>query len=367
MDAVAPIVGSIAFNSQLPAELGPLERPRVSSSSTILTVKGPFDLARSLEAQARFHGSSGPVAAKLTAAVVIAGIPTRIEITETNRAASLARPALKITSNRTVPRRPLLQMARRLVAADLDLRPFYRAASRQPVLAAAVRALRGLKPLPPPSLFEMAVIAISEQQLSMVAAFRIRSRLVERFGRAVGDSRIFPTPSRLAAATIRALRACGLSRRKAKYVRGLAARVAAGTLDIEGLQAKTDAAVAAALVREHGFGEWSAQYFLARGLGRTDCLPAADVGLRRVVGKYLGRGRRLSPAQLERVLSPFRPFRGLAAFYLAVYARLGKGSKGADMASAAFGSRLRSRANNQRFAARGQLPSRGARTGAHGS
>jgi len=44
--------------------------------------------------------------------------------------------------------------------------------------------------------------------------------------------------------------------------------------------------------------------------------------LRRVVGHYLGEGRRLTPAELEQALAPFKPFRGLAAFYLAVHWRL---------------------------------------------
>jgi 3-methyladenine DNA glycosylase/8-oxoguanine DNA glycosylase len=61
---------------------------------------------------------------------------------------------------------------------------------------------------------------------------------------------------------------------------------------------------------------------LMRGLGRQDCLPSGDVGLRRVVGMYLACGRRLSAEQLEEALSPFRPFRGLAAFYLAAHWRL---------------------------------------------
>jgi 3-methyladenine DNA glycosylase/8-oxoguanine DNA glycosylase len=70
-----------------------------------------------------------------------------------------------------------------------------------------------------------------------------------------------------------------------------------------------------------GFGNWSAQYILERGLGRPDCLASDDIGLRRVVGKYLACRRRLSPEELEQALSPFTPFRGLAAYYLAVHAR----------------------------------------------
>ena len=94
-----------------------------------------------------------------------------------------------------------------------------------------------------------------------------------------------------------------------------------GALDLDALKRKSDADVRACLMSNRGFGNWSAQYILERGLGRPDCLASDDIGLRRVVGKYLACGRRLSPEELEQALSPFTPFRGLAAYYLAVHAR----------------------------------------------
>ena len=48
------------------------------------------------------------------------------------------------------------------------------------------KSLEGLKPLRPSSLFEMVVIAITEQQVSLAAAFYIRGRLVARFGEPFG-------------------------------------------------------------------------------------------------------------------------------------------------------------------------------------
>jgi 3-methyladenine DNA glycosylase/8-oxoguanine DNA glycosylase len=95
-----------------------------------------------------------------------------------------------------------------------------------------------------------------------------------------------------------------------------------GTLDLEALIAQSDSRIRDALLCNRGLGEWSVQYILTRGFGRPDCLPAGDVGLRRVVGAYFAGGRRLTAAQLKRALSPFRPFRSLAAFYLAVHWRL---------------------------------------------
>ena len=89
-----------------------------------------------------------------------------------------------------------------------------------------------------------------------------------------------------------------------------------------GDEAMSEAEAREVLARQRGLGEWSIEYFLARGLGRPDCLPAEDVGLRRVVGRYLAGGARLSPEDLRCVLAPFAPYRSLTAYYLAVHARL---------------------------------------------
>jgi 3-methyladenine DNA glycosylase/8-oxoguanine DNA glycosylase len=209
-----------------------------------------------------------------------------------------------------------------LVCADLDLAPFYHLAMAHPVMGPVVDLLRGLKPLRPASLFEMLVVAVTEQQLSLAAAYHIRNRLIKRFGTPFGGMWIFPTPASLGEASLAELRDRGLSHRKAEYVRGIAIEVAAGQLDLEGLKRMSDAEARARLACHRGFGDWSIQYILARGLGRSDCLPSGDVGLRRALGRYFSCGRRLAPEELERGLFPFAPFRSLAAYYLAVHARL---------------------------------------------
>jgi DNA-3-methyladenine glycosylase II len=209
-----------------------------------------------------------------------------------------------------------------LISADLDLRPFYELAKPHPVLGPVTASLAGLKPLRPPALFEMAIIAITEQQLSLAAAFHIRSRLVKRFGTEIAGLQAFPLPERLAAASLEELRACGLSRRKAGYAKALAQRTLDGALNFADLRSQGDAAIREALLQNQGFGEWSVEYILARGFGRPDCLPAADAGLRSVAGHYFARGRKLTATELEGALAPLKPYRGLAAFYLAVHWRL---------------------------------------------
>jgi DNA-3-methyladenine glycosylase II len=294
-------------------------RPEVatrSASSVNLKLAGPFDLPLSIEAAARFFPRTNAAPAVLKVATRVGPECGIFEIRQTNRTP----PVVEASSTIPVRRSQLLGMARWLVSAELDLRPFYRIVAPHPIMGAIAKSLRGLKPLRPVSLFEMAIIAITEQQLSLAAAFHIRGRLIG-FGTPLEGHWIFPTPAAPWEASLNDLRACGLSRRKAEYIRGIAESVANGTLDFDALKRETDTEVRAHLRGHRGFGDWSTKYFLVRGLERMDCLPSNDVSLRRVVGKYLARGRYLSPEQLEQALSPFTPFRGLAAFYLSVAAR----------------------------------------------
>ena len=286
--------------------------------STRVTLQGPFDLALSLEAAARFLPPRGLVPTVLKVAARCDRRPVIFEIRQTRRSP----PRIEAFSTTHIHERQLQERVRWLVSADLDLRPFYRLAAPHPIMGPVSRSLNGLKPLRPLSLFEMVVIAITEQQLSLAAAFHIRERLITLFGTPFEGLWIFPTPETLADAPLGGLKDCGLSGRKAQYVKGFAKRVAEGKFDLDALTRKSDVDARACLMSQRGLGAWSAQYILVRGLGRPDCLPSADVGLRRAAGQYFARGRQLSPEQLEQALLPFTPFRGLAAFYLSVATRL---------------------------------------------
>lgn len=287
--------------------------------TTTVKLQGPFNLPLSLQAAACFlPPQGGLVPPVLRVATRFARQPAILEIRQTRRSP----PEIEAFSTIPLHQRRLQERVQWLASADLDLRRFYRLVAPHPVMGPVARSLNGLKPLRPASLFEMVVIAITEQQLSLTAAFHIRGRLVARFGTPYVGLWIFPAPETLAETPLDDLMNCGLSRRKAEYIKFLAQRVADGTFDLDALAQKTDAEAYADLVNQRGLGPWSAQYILARGLGRHDCLPSDDVNLRRVVGKYFSRGLNLTPSQLEQALLPFAPFRGLAAFYLSVAARL---------------------------------------------
>ncbi len=244
--------------------------------------------------------------------------PTRVDVRDdgagTGRVTAISEPA--------APRETLERLVRRVVNADMDLMPFYERVSAHPVLGPLTRELPGLKPLRPASLFDMLVMAVTEQQISLAAAHHMQTRLVERFGTSIDGLPVFPRAAALADASIEALTACGLSVRKAEYIQGVARAVVDGSLDLEELESAPADEVRDRISSLRGFGRWSADYILVRGLAHVDVVPYDDLAIRRVVGRMLSDGHSLTTGEAEEVLVPFSPFRGLTIFYLLVGSRL---------------------------------------------
>lgn len=220
--------------------------------------------------------------------------------------------------------------ARWLCGADLDVEAFYAAMRGDPVLGGLTRRLYGLRPTLSPNPFEQLVGAVCAQQVNLTFAFAVRGRLVRRFGEPVrvGGATVyaFPEPARLARAGAPALRRLQLTTRKAEYIVGLAREVAAGRLDLAGLAARPNDEVIATITALRGFGRWSAEWFLARGLGRGDVCPAGDLGVRRAFERFYGRGRALSERAIRRRARAWGPHQNLAVHYLLAGERLARES-----------------------------------------
>ncbi len=279
---------------------------------------GPFNLNLSLEVGAAFSPDRAAPASSLKAAVAIRGAATVIEIEQS----SLTPPVLQVSTPGRRETKETRRTAEWLALAELDLTPFYEQSMAHPVLGPIIRQLWGLKHLRPATVFEMAIIAVTEQQISLAAAYRIRQRVVERFGKNLDGMWLFPGPADLSRASLEDLVSCGLSGRKAEYIRDFATAVMEGRVDIEGIRNADNEEVRELVGRQRGFGRWSADYILIRGLGRPDVVPADDLGIRTIIGRYLGNGARMSAGDVERALAPFSPYRGLATFYFLAHSRL---------------------------------------------
>ena len=203
-------------------------------------------------------------------------------------------------------------VVRKLLGAEFDLDEFYAFAAGEPVLAALVQKLRGLRPPIAVEPFESLVTSITAQQVSLRAAFAIRNRLIERFGVRAEHAYAFPTRERIGLAQPDELFEIGFSHRKADYAVGLAR----SDLDLEALALLSDEEVKAALTALPGIGDWSADWFLARHLARPTAWPAGDLGLRKAVSRFYGEGRDLTTEEVRAIGERLDPFENLAAHYL---------------------------------------------------
>jgi DNA-3-methyladenine glycosylase II len=283
-----------------------------------LNVVRPFDFTLFLRNLKSFEYNLSGELGTLRLATRIEGTPTLIEIRQVGK----LKGKIIATSTPEVREHYVQSIAEWVLFAELDLTPFYSLAAKDPRLAIITRKLHGLKPMRSLSLFETAIIAITEQFLSTAVARDFRSRLIQKFGESLNDEWIFPEPSTLAKASLQNLRSCGLSRQKAELVHDLATLVAEGKLDLDILKTMDDEKVRKTIMNLHGFGKWSADVILMRGLARPDSVPIDDPGVQKVVGEYLGNSQSLSSPEVAAKLEPFRPYRGLLVHYLFVAQRL---------------------------------------------
>jgi DNA-3-methyladenine glycosylase II len=198
-------------------------------------------------------------------------------------------------------------VVRKLLGAEFDLAAFYAWARREPVLARLTRELAGLRPPLAPDPFESLVTSITAQQISLHAAFAIRNRLIQRFGRRAGHAYSFPTAPRLRRADPEELVRLGFSNRKAEYVLGLARE----KIDFEEVARLSDDEVKTRLVAIRGLGEWTADWFLARHLARPRAWPAGDLGVRKAVAHFYPEA-----GDVRAFGERFEPFQNLSAHYL---------------------------------------------------
>jgi DNA-3-methyladenine glycosylase II len=205
------------------------------------------------------------------------------------------------------------QVALTLLGAPFDLAGFYAWAEDDPVLRELTVTLAGFRPPLAPDPFETLVTSITAQQVSLFAAFAIRNRLIERFGRQVGQAYTFPTAEDLREATPDDLLALGFSRRKAEYVLGLAQE----PIDLHELASLPDEEVKRRLVSLRGIGEWTAEWFLARHLARPRAWPVGDIALEKAVRSFYP-----DETDLESARERFDPFQNLSAHYLLTGARV---------------------------------------------
>jgi DNA-3-methyladenine glycosylase II len=188
-------------------------------------------------------------------------------------------------------------------------------AAADPVVARIAARFPGVGPVLQPDLLTAVVRSISAQQITLRFAAVLRGRLAHRFGDRHEvplppplDGRASPGPAvgevwsldaaRLAGAEVAELRAMQFSTAKAVAVVGFAGAVAAGRVELGELAGLPDEEVVGRLVAFPGIGRWTAEWLLARTLGRPRVV-AGDLGVRKAVGAAYLEGRMPSEAEVR--------------------------------------------------------------------
>jgi DNA-3-methyladenine glycosylase II len=168
-----------------------------------------------------------------------------------------------------------------------------------------------LQALGPPQLwsrepgFASLVHIMLEQQVSLASALAVFNRL---------SALVSPlTPEGFMKTGDAALRAIGFSRQKIAHVRHLAESIREGSLDLSALSELSDEEVRARLLRIKGIGNWTADIYLLRVLGRPDAWPSGDLALAVAAERIKQLDHRPTPAELEALSLQWRPWRSVAA------------------------------------------------------
>ena len=178
-----------------------------------------------------------------------------------------------------------------------------------PVLRAIIERVGPCRMEFGPAEFCSLAEAIVYQQLNGKAAVTIFRRLAALAGEPI-------TPEGILKLSDEQLRGVGLSKQKSAYLKDLAAKAAAGLLDLSKLPDLSDEEVIKHLTQVKGIGVWTAHMFLIFSLRRPNVLPTGDYGVQMAVKKHYRKRKLPKPRDMEKIARAWEPYRSVACWYM---------------------------------------------------
>jgi 3-methyladenine DNA glycosylase/8-oxoguanine DNA glycosylase len=194
-------------------------------------------------------------------------------------------------------------------AAHDDHGKFLERFSRDPLLSAPIRRLRGLRPLRTATVTHALLKAVCGQLIQARAARTLEARLLRRQAVRHGDLRLHPTRSTFGPLAPAELAREGLAARKATALVRLSRE-----WDLERLYGVGTEPAARRIERERGLGPWSAGLICLYGLGRYERGLVGDLGLIKLCSALYGRSA--DADDTRELLAPYGEWSGLASVYL---------------------------------------------------
>jgi len=157
-----------------------------------------------------------------------------------------------------------------------------------------------------PDLFSALVESIVGQQISSKAADTVCRRLDELCGMSAEC---------LSVLTVEEIQSCGMSMRKAEYVKGVADVVVSKELDLEAFPTMSDDEIIKTLSAIRGVGVWTAEMLLIFSLMRPNVVSYGDLAIRRGMMKLYNL-KELSKDSFDRYAKRYSPYGSVASLYL---------------------------------------------------
>lgn len=204
-----------------------------------------------------------------------------------------------------------------MLGLDQDLSPFYALAAQEPKLAHVPKQGKG-RVLRSATFFEDVVKTILTTNTTWSGTLRMASALVGLFGEPESSQparRSFPTPPRLAQASVDELRSAARLGYRAPYVKELAQKVAAGEVPLEDLKTTEmpTPELRKYLLGLKGVGGYAAANLLML-LGRYDDIPIDSWALKLVSHEWYA-GQPVSPAEVKAAFARWGEYQGLAYWF----------------------------------------------------
>lgn len=158
-----------------------------------------------------------------------------------------------------------------------------------------------------PDLFTALVSSIVSQQISNKAAATVWGRLCSLVGEI--------TPKSIVEADINDIQKCGMSVRKASYIKNIGDKVYGGKLNIDEFHNLSDDEIIKRLSGLHGIGIWTAEMLLIFSMQRPNVVSWGDLAIRRGMCN-LYHHKELTKTQFERYKKRYSPYGTVASLYL---------------------------------------------------
>lgn len=173
-------------------------------------------------------------------------------------------------------------------------------------LGAAIDQIGIIKREVNPDIFSSLVESIIGQQISSKAARTVSGKLMELCGM---DS------EKLYSLKLEEIQSCGMSMRKAIYIKNIADAAMNKAVDFDSLSSKSDEEIIEQLTQIKGIGVWTAEMLLIFSLMRPDVVSYGDLAIRRGIMRLYGH-KELPRERFKRYAKRYSPYGSVASLYL---------------------------------------------------